>query len=293
MTEYLSRGIAVLRDEGLRRFIGKSGKFLCSKIFNPVGYQVRSHLPVLYYTSAKWWYRNRKQFDTDDWDAPLDPYKVIWVSPDNITKMTSRPPNLPIEERIEKFGAVEGGDWDISSDMQYRSWRPETYGDNKWIYEHLIDREFEQTTFFRSAKQHFHNGVPWEETSFYEQIVDGFNKAYAGLPAYGSNKAEFEESLYTIDRLYRNVKKNGVLMESEINNKPFDYTLNDSILVDIARDGELLFVEGRRRLTVAKLLAVDQIPIRIQIRHSDWMEYRDTVFNNKVEVKHPDFFEFQ
>jgi len=78
-----------------------------------------------------------------------------------------------------------------------------------------------------------------------------------------------------------------------IDNKTFLRTINSSILVDIARDGELLFVEGRRRLAVAKLLNVATVPVRIQVRHRDWMEFRDRVFKNEIDEEHPDFFEFK
>jgi len=293
MNDLLTKGTRVLQEEGLRSFLAKSSRFAWSRLFSAISYQIRSTLPSVYYPLAEWWYRKKKDFDTDHWEAPLNPYKLVWVSPDRITKMTSRCPNLPIEDRIEKFGEVKEGDWDISSDMDYASWRPDQYGENKWIYDLLIERKFEQTTFFKSAKEHFDAGIPWKDTEFYDEMKSGFESGKQGMPAYGTNMGEFKQSLEELNELYNSVAKNGVLPEEMANNKPFNYTINDSILVDIARDGELLFVEGRRRLTVAKLLNIDAVPVRIQLRHRNWMEFRDLVFKNEIDEEHPDFSEFK
>lgn len=292
MNDLLTKGTRVLQQEGFRSFLAKSSRFAWLRLLRAISYQIRSTLPSVYYSLAEWWYRKKKDFDTDHWEAPLNPYKLVWVSPDRITKMTSRCPNLPIEDRIEKFGEVKEGDWDISSDMNYASWRPDQYGENKWIYDLLIERKFEQTTFFKSAKKHFHAGIPWEDTEFHDEMMSRFESGKKGMPAYGTNMDEFKQSLEDIDALYNSVRKKGVLPEERINNKPFDYTINDSILVDIARDGEFLFVEGRRRLTVAKLLNIDTVPVRIQVRHRDWMEFRDRVYKNEIDEEHPDFSEF-
>jgi len=293
MNDLLTKGTRVLQQEGFRSFLAKSSRFAWSRLLRAISYQIRSTLPSVYYSLAEWWYRKKKDFDTDHWEAPLNPYKLVWVSPDRITKMTSRCPNLPIEDRIEKFGEVKEGDWDISSDMDYASWRPDQYGENKWIYDLLIEREFEQTTFFKSAKEHFDAGIPWKDTEFYHQMLTGFEQGRSGWPDWGRNKNELNEMLRNVDNLYESVSKNGMMAVKDIDNKTFLRTINSSILVDIARDGELLFVEGRRRLAVAKLLNVATVPVRIQVRHRDWIEFRDRVFKNEIDEEHPDFFEFK
>jgi len=48
----------------------------------------------------------------------------------------------------------------------------------------------------------------------------------------------------------------------------------DEISVIIDRDGQLLLVEGRHRLSIAKLLKISKVPIRIVARHKKWMDFR-------------------
>lgn len=290
MEHLIKEGSRILREEGIRPFLHSSGAFVWSSLH--MSERIPQRVFSVYLTGAEWWYLNRKEFDTDQWDAPLNPYKLVWISPNKITKMTSRRPNLPIEQRIEQFGVVKGGDWDISSDMSYTSWRPDKYGDNKWIYEHIIARDFEETTFFKSAQRHFDAGIPWEETVFFQRMVEGFDQGKAGWPDWGRDETELIETLQNIDELYESVANEGMQTVQELENKSFFRTINSSILVDISRDGEFLFVEGRRRLTVAKILNLDTIPVRIQIRHEDWMDHRDRIYNNNIVETHPDFIEF-
>jgi len=93
MTNLLTKGSRVIQEEGLRSFLAKSNRFAWSKLIKFIFYQIRSAFPSVYYSADEWWYRMTKEFDTDYWDAPLKPYKMVWVSPDRITKMTSRCPN--------------------------------------------------------------------------------------------------------------------------------------------------------------------------------------------------------
>ena len=254
---------------------------------------LKKWIPERYYSTISDWYRIRNDFDTEEWTAPLNPYKEVQISPSRINRMTPRTPNLPIEKRIEMFGRVLGGDWDRQSEMEFGSWRPERYGNNKWIYELLIDNRFNETVFYRSATKHVEDGVPWKETEFYNKMMAGFECNRAGLPAYGETCEEFLAVLREIDVLYDSIQQNGVRSQFKHTNKSFLRALNDSILVDIGRDGELLFVEGRRRLTMAKILDIDTVPVCIQIRHEDWMDYRDRVYRDGMHVSHPDFSEFK
>ena len=60
------------------------------------------------------------------------------------------------------------------------------------------------------------------------------------------------------------------------------------IQVDVARDGELLFADGRHRLSIAKLLDLDAVPVTFLVRHEGWMERRDRAFERGSTPDHPD-----
>lgn len=285
----ISKGVNTLKQEGITAFVKKSSQYISEIPFRAT----RRRFPALYYPAAEKWYRYTKNFDTDNWDAPLNPYKVAWINPEEIEKMTGREMLLPLEERREKFGSVKDGRWDVSEDVIFGSFMEDVFGNNMWAYRMLIDKNFEETVFFQSCKSHFKNEKDWENTVFYNNIVKGFEKGKPGMPGYGSNKEEFKQRLSYLDSLYTNIENNGMYREEEVNKRSFSNTVSWSILADISRDGEFLFVEGRRRLTIAKLLDIEKVPVRIQIRHSKWMDYRDKVYNEELSEKHPDFAEFQ
>lgn len=68
------------------------------------------------------------------------------------------------------------------------------------------------------------------------------------------------------------------------------------MLVDVGRDGTLLFVNGRHRLAIAKLLDVDAIPVGVLVRHADWIAHRDAVADGERmpdDPTHPDLVDIE
>lgn len=244
-----------------------------------------------YYALVTSWYRLRRTFDTDGFRSPVDPYGVRWVSPERIETTTGRPLPVPYDRRFREFGAVETGRWDTTDELAIGPWRPEENGDNTWFNELLMAKQFDNSTFYRSLEAHFGDDVAWENTDFYRRVTSGLE---AGRPPhlYAKDRDSFRRKLDEIDVLYESVRENGVVPQRKADPKPIRNLVSDSILVDIGRDGRLLFVEGRRRLSVAKILGIDSVPVRIAIRHRDWMEHRDEVYEQGRSVGHPDFAEF-
>ncbi|ELY51869.1 hypothetical protein C494_02011 [Natronorubrum bangense JCM 10635] len=63
----------------------------------------------------------------------------------------------------------------------------------------------------------------------------------------------------------------------------------DEVTVDVGRNGELLHVDGIHRLTVAKLLDLNEIPVVFLIRHKEWTEYREKLCEGDEPIPdHPD-----
>lgn len=50
--------------------------------------------------------------------------------------------------------------------------------------------------------------------------------------------------------------------------------LNHEVTINIGRSGDLLFSNGAHRLSIAKILGIEKIPVRIAVRHSDWVLFR-------------------
>jgi hypothetical protein len=79
-----------------------------------------------------------------------------------------------------------------------------------------------------------------------------------------------------IEILFENIKKNGYKPQKELQfNKNINpMLLEDEITVNIDRNGDLLFNNGAHRLSIVKLLNIQKIPIKITMRHPQWINLR-------------------
>lgn len=189
--------------------------------------------------------------------APIDPYRVVWVDPDRVVRL-SQPSS---RSRFRRVGTVAGGDWDRCA------------------------IRFRDTDVFAAFRRHFLDDVPWEETAFFDRIV---GEIEAGDERWGcASAAAFRRRCERLDRLYATIREHGFhsqreLLESGVED-PIERrrttvsarVINDEIAVDVGRNGELLFADGRNRLAIAKLLDVDRIPVLVFRRHAQWVTLRD------------------
>jgi hypothetical protein len=89
-----------------------------------------------------------------------------------------------------------------------------------------------------------------------------------------------------LDEIFEDIKKNGykdqISLKEQRDQKigpvrgaEIDY---DEVTVNIGRDGDLLFNDGRHRLTMAKIAGLREIPVRIVVRHAQWMEFKKILY---------------
>lgn len=209
--------------------------------------------------------------EIDDYTHPPDPFKVLWVDPDQIQRHTNReyPAWWPDCNRMRLFGRVQGGEWDQPS---------EDYPQPPKV-EDRID--------YKSFKSHFVDDIPWSETEYINTIVERTNNDKIKLERLLDRYSEYDD-------LYNNIRKGGYLSQKElveegVEEKTFEQAIKAEIAVDIGRSGELLFVDGSHRLIMSKLLGIEQIPIVVYFRHKKWMEYRDNIAESGNIPDHPDF----
>ena len=189
--------------------------------------------------------------------APIDPFRIHRVDPDRIRRL-STPAARP---RFRRAGAVLDGDWDRR------------------------DVRFVDTDLYRSFAAHFRDGVPWERTAFFERVV---GEIRAGHRPWGcDSEAAFERRCRELDELYASIRDDGFRTQRELAASGRDEpasrdratlaarVINDEVAVDVGRDGELLYADGRNRLAIAKLLGVDEIPVIVLRRHAQWVDARD------------------
>jgi hypothetical protein len=216
------------------------------------------------------WLANRLRYD-----APPAPYRLIEVDPAAVGRVA--PTAGP---KFKYAGVIVGGDWDLTGER------------------------FEETDVFRAYEHHFEAGVPWQETEFYDRVVD---EIAAGTHRWGCRtRQEFDERCERLDRLYERIAEDGYRTQAELREVDGgDPIGNDSggegrrdlkterlkneIAVSVGRDGQLLFSDGRNRLSIVKLLDIDAVPVRVLHRHRRWQAVRDAyVRGDRVPHDHPD-----
>jgi len=169
-----------------------------------------------------------------------------------------------------------GGDWDIreiNKEIMLSSWR-----------EHAGDRivvPVENYGLLKSARAHFTEGRPWEETEIYTWLVNN-TELWEGS-RYESQK-RIDESLRQFDELYKSIEERGYLSQRESYKKSEQKQLEsestpelEEVVVNIGRDGRLIFEDGRHRFTAAYVLGVEEIPVRVLVRHQKWQKIREEV----------------
>ena len=216
-----------------------------------------------------WFKYNRNNY------APIKPFKLIWVSPINIESRSKKTRDI-----VDNFFFPEiiEGNWDKEKESM------------------------KEKTLFNSFKMRFTENKPWEETPSYKKRIKKIEKGESS--SWYGTKEELLQVLEETDKLYNNISENGYKTQKEIKfgkdyTKKFNnYIDNDlgifnEIIVNIGRDGEILFEEGYHRFYISKILELDEIPVRVLVRHKKWQEKRNMAVLNPEklsdeEKQHPD-----
>ncbi len=176
----------------------------------------------------------------------FDSDKVIWVSPKDIIYCALK------EFHIEDFrGLIIGGDWD------------------------LLEKRFEDLDVFHALREVLVDGKPWERTVFYRRIMDDLGKG--GIRWGCRDRSEFDERCRGLERLFRDIRHGGYKSQEQLAREPRGSKSagkRDEVTVSIGRHGDFLFSDGAHRLSIAKLLEIDRIPVRIAVRHPQWVSVR-------------------
>lgn len=206
--------------------------------------------------------------------APIRPARLLWVDPAEIQRTVSwteistdrkgdehprfQAPNYRLA------GRVFGGEWD--------------------------QREacFEQSTIYQSFVDHFEEGVPWEQTAFYEESTAALD---SGATLWGCETiAAFDERCEEIEQLYNRIGTDGYRTQRELHDQTRPIATVDrlyravwgEIAVSIGRDGGWVFVDGRNRLAIAKIQGIEAVPVVVLVRHTGWQQLRNRVARGAV-----------
>ncbi|GAB7020345.1 hypothetical protein [Halostagnicola bangensis] len=198
-------------------------------------------------------------------DSSPEPYRLLWIDPDEIEYLIV--PSIK-DDLITRGTHVIGGDWD------------RTIVDTSFAtYKELVDRmdgdlpvlaPFSRYGFYRAIRSYLLEGEDWTETEYYQ------SQRTSGVSA-----SKLERYRRSVDDLYDSIVTNGYKTQAELPESarvmkegPPEY---DEIRVNIARDGTFVLDDCRNRLSIAKLLELDEVPVRVLVRHKRWQEIRETV----------------
>lgn len=188
------------------------------------------------------------------YDSKISPFQIIWVDPNNIKKRQL--PHPRINNVAYTISAVESGQWDKRTEP------------------------IEKYDLYRSFKNHFIKEYEWEDTDWYNRILNNIKEGDVWYNC--STEEEFKWRCSHIDDLYTSIKKKGYLKQSDILEKnkgthkwaKYCPELHE-VTVNIDRNGDFIFQEGRHRFSIARLLDLEEIPVRVNIRHAYWQQLRD------------------
>lgn len=213
---------------------------------------------------------------------------IIYIDPNKIRYRT-----IPFFRRFVPnyhLTYLSTGDWDrryadknkIYPQDYLNSGRESRWGDNQ----KLFPKEFPQKMTlvpickfdqYISYKNHFINGVPWEDTLFYKRRIDeGFNTS-----RYSSEQGLLRR-LEFIDELYQRIKSEGYKTQQELKAEGDQQAggWQHEVQINIGRSGELILDDGRNRLILAKLLEIEKIPVRVLVRHEQWRDIQKKINNS-------------
>lgn len=167
--------------------------------------------------------------------------RIKWIRVDEV--------NLIIDDRVlhnyklkDKHGIIYSGNWD------------------------LCVTDIKKYDFFEAYYQRFKLGMEWTETKLYHRVLKQIN---SGIVKFGcKNKEEWDRRLKSDEELYEKIKNEGYKSQKEVDPlKPWD-----EIRIGIGRNGEYIFLDGRHRLSIAKVLELKKIPVYVCVIHPQYVK---------------------
>jgi len=237
----IQKSINKIRNDGVAAYISAVTRY-SRKILEGKAQQV--HYNIMYESSAP------------------DPFNTISINPENLEYMTIPAFSFTLERH--KTHILDGG-WD-------QRHTNEDIGIHRGNKKKRKLIRVENYDFYRSLKNHFEEDVPWEDTAFYHWAINDARENNIG------NRYESKERIHArleeIDKLYESVQTQGYLSQKDLG-----HTLPavNEVQINIGRQGEILFDEGKHRFVISRLLNLQEIPVRVFVRHQMWQKIRQEV----------------
>lgn len=162
-------------------------------------------------------------------------------------------------------------------------------------------RYFSNYFLVNSIKKKYLYGENWEDTKLYHLVPEEVKNKETWTY---KNKRERDLAIAKIEKLYEMIKKFGYKKNTEIKSiERWDLgrklpPVIDEVALAIGRNGDYFFINGKHRLSIAKVSNLKKIPVIFLIRHKKWMAFRKRfstfISQNQdqlsrcANIKHPD-----
>jgi hypothetical protein len=220
--------------------------------------------------------KTRWQYGSE-YDAIPDPFELIYVDPSKIERLGDKN-EIEFRKKVENYEPV------LACDVISGTW----------------DQDLpllEDYDLFYSLMERFNNGTEWSDTDFYQRVTQNI-KTKPNWSKWGCDSIEdFDNRLHDIDKLYDSIKEDGYMTQRDIVEGGYNDDIKDirfsplekyEITINIDRNGDYIFWEGRHRLAICKSLNIEPVPVRVLIRHSDWQSIREKAAKGEVPTDYQD-----
>lgn len=187
-----------------------------------------------------------------------DPDKIYWIDPKkikyhtNLFKTAKTAPKDRVFDMIKDKSRIYGGDWDSSS------------------------IKFTSLDVYKAFKQRIKDGAEWQETIFYKKVLKDIEVGKKNWRC--RNQQDWDKHCLYLDSLIESIKINGFIPAYQLMEKKglaakfLRKEMSEEITVNVGRNGQLLFQNGRHRLAIALILGIKKIPVRVIVCHKEYAE---------------------
>jgi len=193
-----------------------------------------------------------------DCEQIYDACKTYWIDPARI-EQSIIPDHIrfgpaTLCHPLNELGLVIGGDWD-----------------RKTI-------PFKKLDVFRAFENVFIYGRKWKDTDFYARIAGYIQDGFSRWECHSLQG--FDQRLVELEALFYDIKKHGYRSQKEIYKIEGLDGKEDEIVVHLGRNGDYIFADGRHRLSIAKILGISRVPVKVARRHTKWVDLRKRILSN-------------
>jgi hypothetical protein len=169
-----------------------------------------------------------------------DPDKIFWIDPKIIVRHTNyvrSGGSLRPEDRV--FDTVKDKGKVYGGD-----WDISTY-------------KFADLAIYKAIEDRISTQCEWTATEFYQELSENISDSSPWSIRNEGFKLAHE-----------------IVLDGESRSIKHHRRFGNFVTVNISRSGEFLFQDGRHRLAIARVLGIAKIPVKVLVRHAEWVSVR-------------------